>query len=345
PLRATFRYNNGMNDCLRLMQLNAENLFLYLDKLEGNDLTILSETQWQQLSIASVKNKSLKKTRWLAESILQEDPDVVFLNEVGGLESLENFNQLFLSDQYQCLLKEGNSDRGIDIGYLVHKRVPSQLLLLSHKRRSISFQYVHEKLSEKPTAPHGFSRDVAELRLFDKASGKLQFVLLGVHLKSKLDPEGIDPEGKGRRRAEFETLLKIYNDILSETSNQVPICILGDFNGQARASDPDEEFASIRNTDLVDIFDISKLDLSERITQFQVTSNSAPIARQIDYIFLSHHLHSAFDPKSAQVIHYKNELGLPIPEVQTSAQRYEMPSDHFPLQVDLNLAMTENEDQ
>jgi len=69
-------------DDLKFMQLNAENLFLYIDKYEGQDLTQLNEKQWQQLSIASVRNKSLKKTRWLAESILSEDPDIVFLNEV-----------------------------------------------------------------------------------------------------------------------------------------------------------------------------------------------------------------------------------------------------------------------
>jgi endonuclease/exonuclease/phosphatase family metal-dependent hydrolase len=321
---------------LRLMQLNAENLFLYLDRLESEDLTNLSETQWQQLSIASVKNKSLKKTRWLAESISEQDPDVIFLNEVGGPQSLEAFNRHFLAGNYHCLLKEGNSDRGIDIGYLVHKRVTSQLLLLSHKKRSISFQYLHEKLSQKPLAALGFSRDVAELRFFDKQSGNLELVILGVHLKSKLDPEGIDPEGRGRRRAEFETLLKIYDDILEETRDQVPIVVAGDFNGQARASDPDEEFSSIRGTDLVDIFDVCQMKLEERITQFQVTSNSAPIARQIDYIFLSHHLHAAFDHASAKVVHYKNELGLPIPMVQTSSQRYELPSDHFPIQVDLD---------
>ena len=328
-----------MSNRLRLMQLNAENLFLYLDKLDSDDLTNLSETQWQELSIASVRNKSLKKTRWLAESISGEDPDIVFLNEVGGLDSLKAFNKYFLNDEYSCLLKEGNSDRGIDIGYLVHKRVACQLLLLSHKNRSISFQYLHEKLAETPAKPHGFSRDVAELRLFDKTTGKLQLVLLGVHLKSKLDPEGVDPGGTGRRRAEFETLLKIYQDILSETDDQVPVCVLGDFNGQARASDPDEEFTAIRQTDLIDIFDICKTEISERSTQLQVSSNSAPIARQIDYIFVSHHLHGQFDHESAQVFPYKNDLGLPVREVQTSAQRYELPSDHFPVQVDLKISI------
>jgi len=212
---------------------------------------------------------------------------------------------------------------------LIHTRVEEKTLLLSHKNRSLNFNYLHELQAGSHPPSHRFSRDVAELRLFD--NNVLSLIVLGVHLKSKLDPDGIDPQGTRRRQAEFETLLKIYQDITEETQNQVPIIVTGDFNGQARASDPDPEFLSIRKTDLLDIFDIMQVPLETRATQLQVLNGAPPIPRQIDYIFLSHHLHSAI--KEAKVAYFKNELGIEISDIQTSSQRYELPSDHFPVVV------------
>src|SRR6185312_12709837 len=75
----------------KVVQLNAENLFIYLDDLNERDWRNLAEKDWQKLSSATVANKSLVKTLWLADSILDMDPDIVCLNEVGGQESLVNF--------------------------------------------------------------------------------------------------------------------------------------------------------------------------------------------------------------------------------------------------------------
>jgi len=109
------------NENLRIMLWNVENLFIYLDKYNNEDLSTLSEIKWQKMSNASTPNKYLNKIFGLKKSIDEIDPDVLMLNEVGGIESIENFNSLFLDSKYKAYLLEGNSDRGIDVGYLVKK--------------------------------------------------------------------------------------------------------------------------------------------------------------------------------------------------------------------------------
>ena len=101
------------------MQLNAENLFLFMDRYKGQDLERMIEEEWQKCSTAPTPNKSLRKTWGLAETIREITPDIVMLNEVGGEESLKNFNHYFLAGQYRPMTIEGNSDRGIDLAYLV----------------------------------------------------------------------------------------------------------------------------------------------------------------------------------------------------------------------------------
>ncbi|MCB0408406.1 MAG: hypothetical protein KDD34_09395, partial [Bdellovibrionales bacterium] len=285
---------------LRIAQLNAENLFIYLDHFENQNLETLDEKSWQALSTSIIPNKPLKKTKWLAESIKHIDPDIIFLNEVGGLESLENFNWLFLDGVYQVFLIEGNSDRGIDLGYLVHPRWQKDYLLLSHKSRSLNFNYPHERIwneqvnnqPEKKQYPsHRFSRDVLELRAFDPVTKKLECIFLNCHLKSKLDRDGIDPKGLDRRQAEFQTLLKIYEELKKETQNQVPINIAGDFNGVASSEKPDLEFLEIQKTDLKNALLLANRSEEERFTRFDFKTGQPPKGQQIDYIFLSELLH------------------------------------------------------
>lgn len=328
----------------KIVQLNAENLFIYLDHYADQALTSLTEREWQEFSTSTVSNKPLHKTKWLAESLLELDPDIVILNEVGGIESLENFNALFLNSQFNVQLKEGNSDRGIDVGYLVNKRLPYQMLLISHANRPLGFNYPHERIwnnqykddpDKKSFPSQRFSRDVLELRLFDQSSQKLQMVFLACHLKSKLDREGIDPLGKDRRQAEFKTLLSIYNEIRNETQSQVPIVIAGDFNGQARASNPDEEFSTIKGTDLKDAFDLLNLEEGSRITRWDIRNGQAPVGQQIDYIFLSPELHNNVKADQTFVFRYKGDLGIELPPIQTATQQFAMPSDHYPLLVTL----------
>ena len=106
---------------LKLGLFNAENLFLLFDHPVPQHFQKLTEPQWQKLSASVYENKPLKKCLEIAEIIRSENPDVFMLCEVGGHESLNNFNRLFLDDKYHTALIEGNSDRNIDVGFLIKK--------------------------------------------------------------------------------------------------------------------------------------------------------------------------------------------------------------------------------
>ena len=109
---------------LKFALLNAENLFLLFDKKPDAHVLKLEEVQWQKLSTSVYENKPLRKLLELQKVILEINPDILMLCEVGGEESLKNFNELFLGNQYYTALMEGNSDRNIDIGFLIKKSLP-----------------------------------------------------------------------------------------------------------------------------------------------------------------------------------------------------------------------------
>lgn len=320
---------------LRFMQLNAENLFLYMDRYRDQDLSNLSEVEWQKLSTANTSNKSLAKTWALAAAITENNPDILMLNEVGGEESLKNFNQYFLNDSYETQIIEGNSNRGIDLAYLVRKDPKVQYLLLSHKNRPINFLYGHEKgkVAETGKNSHYFSRDVLELRVFRKGEGSPRLICLLVHLKSKLDQDGWDPQGRGRREAELKTLIQIYNEVQKEVDHQVPTIIGGDFNGIAHRDLCEPEFASIySDSDVKEIFDLKGgLTEEERTTQFQFMRDGSCRLLHLDYIFLSPHLHNSLCKEESFVYRYKGDLGTTLPLPTNLEQRMALPSDHYPV--------------
>jgi len=144
------------------------------------------------------------------------------LNEVGGTESIEYFNSLFLDSKYEAHLIEGNSDRGIDVGYLVRKDLPFEAKIYSHKDRQIDLKYNHDPKDVK----YFMSRDVAELQLL--VNDKPEYIFLLTHLKSKLDPEGIDKEGIIRRTAEAKLLTDIYLE-REQDMPDTPVFVCGDF--------------------------------------------------------------------------------------------------------------------
>jgi hypothetical protein len=325
---------------LKIMLLNAENLFLLSDqKLDEKHLN-LDEAQWQRLSTSVYDNKPLRKCVELAKIISEENPDILMLAEVGGPESLANFNTLFLKDRYSPALIEGNSNRNIDVGYLVRKNMGFYFDLVSNKGRSINYLYPHERsaqqtLSEElkstPTS-HRFSRDVSELHLFTKDREHPFMVFLLVHLKSRLDPEGIDPNGFERRQAELKTLVEIYNETEKRLGSKIPLVVGGDFNGNATRRQTDQEFQFLYDfTKLSDVCELAGLAVEHSATYFQVGRNARTDGRQIDFAFLSPQAAGFLVKESVKVYRYKDHLGQRLGPPATLDAKLLLPSDHYPL--------------
>lgn len=320
---------------LKFCFINAENLFLLFDEIPTTDVLKLDETKWQRLSSSIYENKSLNKCRELARALKDINADVVMLCEVGGFESLKNFNDLFLDGTYSPILTEGNSDRNIDVGFLIRKNMPFYFDLQSNKHRPINYLYPHERDSvssvNTPATSHKFSRDVAELRLFKKDVEKPFLGILLTHLKSRLDPEGIDPKGYERRQAELLTLIDIYREFV-EKHPGTPSMVVGDFNGNAGLNNTDEEFKPLyEKTELKDVLEITGLSPENRATFYQVRSTSRTEGRQIDYCFMAPTLASHLKNNSAFVYRYKDEFGMDLGIPMTLDAKLKLPSDHYPI--------------
>ena len=330
--------NTGLN--LKIMLLNAENLFLISDQnLEAAHLE-MEEKQWQKLSTSVFDNKSLRKSKALAKVIQDVNPDLILLAEIGGLESLTNFNRLFLGEKYSPALIEGNSNRNIDVGYLVRKNMGFYFDLVSNKNRLINFLYPHERELIRtgqgehfkvPTS-HKFSRDVAELHLFHKNRDQPFLLILLTHLKSRLDPDGIDPNGLERRQAELQELIKLYLEFENKWQETIPIVVAGDFNGNASSHSTELEFKSIYElTQLKDVCELAQIKLEDRATYYQVGRHSRVDGRQIDYCLLSPAAAPLLEKQSVNIYRYRDHLGQIMDPPTTLEAKGLLPSDHYPL--------------
>lgn len=330
---------------LKIALYNAENLFLLFDETPSKEWLKFDEVQWQKLSTSVYENKPLAKCHAIAKIIKDLNPDILMLCEVGGPESLKNFNDLFLDSQYSSYLVEGNSDRHIDIGYLVKKNLNFYCDLQSNKNRQINFMYPHEKESVQKGFPikmtsNRFSRDVAELHCFVKDRDNPFMIILLAHLKSRLDPDKVDPGGTERRAAELKALIEIYKEHVNRHP-QIPIFVAGDLNGQAHRQATDEEFKELyTTTDLEDVLEIDQVKYEDRATFYQIRNGGKTEGKQIDYCFVSQQFKSLIKPGSAQVYRYKDEFGFALPIPTNLDGKFSLPSDHYLLSFEIeNLKM------
>ncbi|MFW7378953.1 MAG: endonuclease/exonuclease/phosphatase family protein [Oligoflexus sp.] len=338
---------------LKIMQYNVQDLFIELAyPLSTKDLIGLNETQWQSLGGGDEPLKPLFKLRAIAEIISKEQPDIVCLCEVGRAISLQNFTRLFLNDSYEALLIESNSERGIDNGFLTRKDSGIRGKLLTHCDWPISFQYPHEMdpiaysvnavlaqyLDLGKADDRRLSRDIPALQVYDK-NNQLILIILLAHLKSKYDPDGLDPLGLTRRTAELKALVAIYQQLTRKHSPYVPIIVAGDLNGNASLDQTDQEFFPLyQQTDLQDALRLAGRKPYERYTHLTFTRENT-LANQLDYIFLPKILHKKIVPEATYVYRYRfpddsrDEIMPPF----SFKDRALLPSDHYPVFCTFNL--------
>jgi hypothetical protein len=317
-----------MTKDLKICVYNLENFFIFISKYKGDkDLHEYGEQDWQLLSSSIYINKDLKSVISIAEIIEREKIDILLLTEVGGLESLENFNKYFLDNKFTPFFLTGNSDRGIDLAYMVRTDLGYDCEIKSHKKHPLNFLYPHEKSNPRNTRKtHFFSRDVLELSLSKDKKLKMKFLL--VHLKSKLDKKCVDPDGYLRRQAEAKGLVKIYNGLQAKHPD-IPIFIGGDFNGGASLESTSSEFNVIyEKTKLSDVLDICKIE--PKFTHIYIEFHSRKVFyNQIDFLFVDKKFSDLV--LKADVYRYDAEIGSNLDPETLSGKKRDFPSDHFPL--------------
>jgi endonuclease/exonuclease/phosphatase family metal-dependent hydrolase len=287
--------------------------------------------------------KPQDKTEWIARTISEIDADITMLCEMGGLDSLDLLNTKYLNSVYDTALLKGNSDRGIEMGYLIKKNSPYAYQHKGHAHASIEFNYTFEieennkslKGLPLPYPPHKFSRDISELRL--SKDNKVVMIILLVHLKSKWDRDGIDPKGSERRKAECKALVKTYNRLRSEFRGLVPIIVAGDMNGCAQKGKHEPEFSDLYQfTDLEDVLEVINGPYEHRLSFFYFSKERQSEAHQLDYIFLPKELHGLVKKEESGIYLFRDSHGIALPYPKESYQRYALPSDHYPVVASLD---------
>ncbi len=325
----------------RFVSFNTENLFIYLDEAPTKPARELNEMEWRRLSRSTLENKDISKIVDIARTVDDLNPDILMLSEVGGRESLSNFSRYFLEDRYVPYLIEGNSDRGIDLGFLVRRDLPLKYDLVSHKNRKLDFLYPHERQSQETgythlrsgrVTGHRFSRDVVELRCYGDDDSRPEFILMQVHLKSPLDRDRIDPGGRDRRRAELEMLVKIHGEVRAEFGTpEVPIFISGDFNGTIFGERGEPEFEAMRASDLKCCLDLAAVAEDERFTWMYLNNRRPGVYRQLDYILAPLWLKSRVDTENTWVYRFRDEHGTYRVIPRNQNEKRLLPSDHYPV--------------
>ncbi|HOZ73032.1 MAG TPA: endonuclease/exonuclease/phosphatase family protein [Spirochaetales bacterium] len=242
-----------MPETYTIASFNAENFSMLLDADYGAaEFHALSDERYAAMNPSIFNpNKDRAKASAIASTILERDFDVVGLCEIGGMETLENFNRYYLGGRYECFLHEANSRRGIFVGALVKRG---------------RFDRIEAKPVDGP-----FSRNVLELRL---ASGDDRFRLIVVHLKSQ---SGQD-RGIPQRVAEVRRLVEVAAP---------PACVvMGDFNGILIRGEAEFEYEPFLELPFRDVLEATGVPPGARFTHFYFRG-AEPSFSQLDYIFCS----------------------------------------------------------
>jgi exonuclease III len=298
---------------------NVQDFFIFMDKYNNENIDELTEPKWQLLSTSFYPNKDLAKILEIKKVIAQTTPDIIMLIEVGGVESLHNFNQYFLNNEYKPYITATNSDRGIDFGFLVKN----------------SDQYnVKLNAITKAKLKNGkrFARGLFELKLFDKEH-KLRAIYYLTHLKSKLDLEKKDFEGRNQREAEVDFIIKRIKKIEKENPD-VPLLVCGDLNGIIFKDETEPELAQFAKSNYLDALELLNRPIEERITYYYFDKNLNRNNMQLDYVLLNKKYQDKIQART-RILGFDPQFS-PFPP-ESISEKGKMPSDHMPYYLEVKL--------
>lgn len=282
-----------------------------MDHYKGEDLHTISNKDWQSLSLGNTTpNKHIQKIEDAAKVIKDIDADIYLLCEVGGPESLNNFNSYFLKNEYDVIAFEGTSRRSLDVGFLVKKDLSKNITSIDNKNIKLSDQSY-------------FSRSLGEIHLI--RDNEVQMVLLLTHLKSKLTAEG-DFQGLSKRALEIKGLNKHIKSI-QQSFNNPKVILAGDLNSDL------EDLRLMKLMDLDNFLDLKGSSVEDKCTHIYFGSTIA--YHQFDYIFTTKNMRDLLDINNSYVYRFKNDYGdvLKLPEVLS--EKFQHPSDHYPVVLQL----------
>jgi len=268
---------------LRIMTFNAENMLVRFNfrRWERERLATLLDIE------SDIDRANLIRTHWnvindenrvfTALTIGEADADVVCLQEVENMHSLEAFHDRYLRritglDYKYKVLIEGNDPRGIDVAVLSRYKIES---ISTNRERTAIINY-----PDGPKEERVFRRDC--LKVLVKKHNKLIPVFV-CHFKSM---SGGRPETKPIRDAESNMVRGIIEEEFQNPEEKDWI-VLGDLNDYTETDgvpDNDHGLTALFGNDFsIDL--VKRIpDIKGRWTHYYPSENSY---HQLDYILCS----------------------------------------------------------
>lgn len=271
--------------------------------------------------------KALSELKAQAKAILENDFDILAVEEVENLQALSALNEEFLGGVYDSYLIEGNDPRGIDVGFFVKNSLPFEVEQRSHKEETWSDPTQGGKKTRV------FSRDLPSLIFRTEKDAAPFMIYFGTHFKSKRDRPR-DPESRILRKAQAERASEIVKAYEKEFGSNTPIFLAGDFNGEIHR---EKEFVALNSVaSLEDCFNVVSPPLSdeERITHSFFPKDGQAKWAQLDAVLANNAAEKLIS--EAKVYRYKDAKGSELPIPKNFKDVKNNPSDHFPVQVDLD---------
>ncbi len=311
-----------MSQRLSILTWNVENLFILPEHIDAS-----SESNLLFPSDLGTWLKPEAKIKELAATITRYDPDIVFLQEMGGHHAFDIFATKYLEGRYRVAHALGNSERGIEVGYLIKKSKELSFELISHAKHKLDLSHItHPNIRYH----HYFERNVLELKL---SWGGRPLSVFGVHLKSAHDPTSKDPGGRLKRSAEVQGLVEIVTKRLKEEGGDY--LLMGDFNATASPENYSAEFRPLYTLpEIQELLSTLKITPENRATFLHTSLREI----QLDYIFFSKGLLPSVDLQKSGLVYPRDIGGGPFRWPTSTAFKQGLPSDHLPLLIELYLA-------
>lgn len=274
----------------------------------------------QRVFVPDKKAKPEWQQREVAKAIKETNLDIIVLQEVEGINALDDFASTYLDDLYYPIVMEGNDGRGIEIGFLVKKNLPFEINMQSYKE--MTWQ---DPLNNNQTEKL-FSRDLPVMNLYfsnTQPRGPPDMVLIGTHYKSQRG-SGTDPTSKITREAQAKETARIVKGLKEKHGPKTPILLAGDFNADINSS----EFTHLKEDGLLnEALEVKNVNPEDRITHTYHPRDAETKYSQLDAIMFTPDFTKYVE--DAGVYRYKDANGNVKPIPRTYEEREGNPSDHF----------------
>lgn len=255
------------------------------------------------------EEKPAREVRALVKTIAHLDADVLLLQEVGSLQSLQILNQK-LTNPYPfeaCVV--GNSERSIHLGVL------SRESFQTHSHRNISLLDEHampvQYFANQAAALNAVTSPVVVQRDFLKVQLP-HLTLIGVHLKSKGNPAWQCIPADQIRLLEAQALASLAASEHAKERDRA-LVVLGDFNDLAASV----SLQSLAHLGWVDMHEKHYKALGRNPSTYWPKRRM-----RIDRMMISPETQRHVVANSAQII---------------IDERFRLASDHYPVVIDLDL--------